>query len=73
MGRSESGSVSAKIEWPIALTELFQSAISLERRREDESHILEQLRDELEALDAAIGEEFSVLTQRRPTGVPPSS
>jgi uncharacterized membrane protein YccC len=58
----------------VALTDLFQSAVDLERRCEDESHILEQLRDELDALDAAIAEEFSVLTQRRPAGVrsPPS-
>jgi hypothetical protein len=54
----------------VALTELFQSAIDLERRRGDESHILEHLRDELEALDAAIAEEFSAQTQRRPAGVP---
>jgi uncharacterized membrane protein YccC len=54
----------------VALTDMFQSAVTLERRREDESHILEQLRDELDALDAAIAEEFSVLTQRRPAGVP---
>jgi uncharacterized membrane protein YccC len=54
----------------VALTDLFQSAVDLERRREDESHILEQLRDELDALDAAIAEEFSVLMQRRPAGVP---
>jgi uncharacterized membrane protein YccC len=58
----------------VALTDLFQSAVNLERRRQDESHILEQIRDELEALDAAIAEEFSVLTQRRPAGArsPPS-
>ena len=54
----------------VALTDLFQSAVDLERRREGESHILVQVRDELDALDAAIAEEFSVLTQRRPAGVP---
>ena len=54
----------------VALTDLFQSAVDLERRREDESHLLEQVRDELDALDAAIAEEFSLLTQRRPAEVP---
>ena len=53
----------------VALTDLFQSAASLERLRGDESHGLEHLRNELVALDAAIAEEFSVLTQRRPAGV----
>jgi uncharacterized membrane protein YccC len=53
----------------VALTDLFQSAASLERLRGDESHGLEHLRNEFVALEAAIAEEFSVLTQRRPAGV----
>jgi uncharacterized membrane protein YccC len=74
VGARESTNFSARIAnfnaFLVALTDLFQSAVDLERRREDESHILEPLRDELEALDTAIAEEFSLLTQRRPAGVP---
>jgi len=50
----------------VALTDLFQSALDLERRRQDESPILENLRGELEAVNAAISEEFAILTRPRP-------
>jgi len=78
IGARESTNFGARIgnynAFLVALMDLFQSALNLERRREDESHILESLRDELEGLDAAIAEEFAILTQRRPAGVssPPS-
>jgi uncharacterized membrane protein YccC len=49
----------------VSLTDLFQSALDLERRRQDESPILVNLRDELEAVNAAIMEEFAILTQPR--------
>jgi uncharacterized membrane protein YccC len=50
----------------VALTDLFQSALDLERRRQNESPILENLRDEMEAVNAAIAEEFAILTRARP-------
>jgi uncharacterized membrane protein YccC len=50
----------------VSLTDLFQSAADLERRRLNELPILERLRDEIEALNAAIAEEFAVLTRPRP-------
>ena len=58
----------------VALTDLFQSALDLERRRQNESPILENLRDELEAVNGAISEEFGVLTRLRPRyqKLPPS-
>jgi uncharacterized membrane protein YccC len=58
----------------VALTDLFQSALDLERRRQDESPILENLRDELESVNAAIAEEFAILSQPRPRydKLPPS-
>jgi uncharacterized membrane protein YccC len=49
----------------VSLTDLFQSALDLERRRQDESSILERLRDKLEAVNAAISEEFAILTRPR--------
>jgi uncharacterized membrane protein YccC len=58
----------------VSLTDLFQSALDLERRRQDESPILENLRDELEAVNTAISEEFAILTRPRPRRekLPPS-
>jgi uncharacterized membrane protein YccC len=58
----------------VALTDLFQSTLDLERRRQNESPILENLRDELEAVNAAIAEEFAILTRPRPRHekLPPS-
>ena len=50
----------------VSLTDLFQSALDLERRRQLESPILQKLRDELDAVNAAISEEFAILTQPRP-------
>jgi len=49
----------------VSLTDLFQSALDLDRRRRDESPILERLRDELEAANTAITEEFAILTRPR--------
>jgi uncharacterized membrane protein YccC len=49
----------------VSLTDLFQSAADLERRREIETPILGRVREELERLDAAIAEEFSVLSKPR--------
>jgi uncharacterized membrane protein YccC len=49
----------------VSLTDLFQSALDLERRRQDESPILETLRDELETVNVAISEEFAILTRQR--------
>jgi uncharacterized membrane protein YccC len=49
----------------VSLTDLFQSAADLERRRQIETPILGRVRDELERLDAAIAEEFSILTKPR--------
>jgi hypothetical protein len=49
----------------VSLTDLFQSALDLDRRRRDESPILERLRDELEAANTAISEEFEILTRPR--------
>jgi uncharacterized membrane protein YgaE (UPF0421/DUF939 family) len=49
----------------VSLTDLFQSAADLERRRKNELPILERFRDEIEALNAAIAEEFAILTRAR--------
>ncbi len=49
----------------VALNDLFQSAADLEKRRQSESPILDRVRPELEALNAAIRDEFSLLTERR--------
>ncbi len=49
----------------VSLTDLFQSALDLERRRQIETPILEKLRDEMEAVNAAISEEFAILTRPR--------
>ncbi len=49
----------------VALNDLFQSAADLEKRRQSESPILDRVRPELEALDLAIRNEFSLLTERR--------
>jgi len=49
----------------VSLTDLFQSAADLERRRQNELPILERLRDEIEALNGAIAEEFAILTRAR--------
>jgi uncharacterized membrane protein YccC len=49
----------------VSLTDLFQSAADLERRRLSELPILDRLRDEIEALNAAIAEEFAILTRPR--------
>jgi len=56
------------------LTDLFQSALDLERRRQNETPILEKLRDEVEAVNVAISEEFAILTRprRRYEKLPPS-
>ena len=51
----------------VALTDLFQSALDLERRRQDESPILNEVRDELEGVNAAIRGEFAILVQPRPS------
>jgi hypothetical protein len=58
----------------VALTDLFQSAADLEKRRQSESPILDRIRDELETLNAAIEEEFAVLTRPlRPNETRPPS
>src|SRR6202035_4290240 len=58
----------------VSLTDLFQSALDLDRRRRDEWPILEKLRDGLESVSAAISEEFAILTrpQLRDEKLPPS-
>jgi uncharacterized membrane protein YccC len=49
----------------VSLTDLFQSAADLGRRCQNELPILERVRDEVEALNAGIAEEFAVLTRPR--------
>jgi uncharacterized membrane protein YccC len=49
----------------VALTDLFQSAADLERRRQNELPILDRVRDEIEALNSAIAEEFAILARPR--------
>ncbi len=49
----------------VSLTDLFQSALDLDRRRRDESPMLEKLQNELEVANAAISEEFAILTRPR--------
>jgi uncharacterized membrane protein YccC len=45
----------------VSLTNLFHSALDLSRRRQEELPILGQVQNELEALAAAISEEFDIL------------
>jgi uncharacterized membrane protein YccC len=58
----------------VALTDLFQSALDLDRRRQDESLILDKLGFELEAANTAISEEFAILAapRLRHENLPPS-
>jgi hypothetical protein len=42
----------------VSLTDLFQSTLDLEKRRQDESAILENVRKEIEDLNAAISADF---------------
>jgi hypothetical protein len=49
----------------VSLTDLFQSAADLERRHQSELAILERVRDEIEALNGAIAEEFAILARPR--------
>ena len=49
----------------VSLVDLFQSAVDLEHRRQNELPILNRMRDEIEALNAAIVQEFAVLTRPR--------
>jgi uncharacterized membrane protein YccC len=58
----------------VSLTDLFQSTLDLEERRQDESPILENVRKEIEDLNAAISADFAILTPPRPRHekLPPS-
>jgi uncharacterized membrane protein YccC len=49
----------------VSLTDLFQSAADLARRHQSELAILERVRDEIEALNGAIAEEFAILARPR--------
>jgi uncharacterized membrane protein YccC len=49
----------------VSLTDLFQSALDLDPRRQDESPFLEKLREELGSVNGAIAEEFAILIQPR--------
>ena len=58
----------------VSLTDLFQSTLDLEERRQDESPILENVRKEIEDLNTAISADFAILTPPRPRQekLPPS-
>jgi uncharacterized membrane protein YccC len=52
----------------VSLTNLFQSALFLERKRKEESDFIERIQSELEAVSSAIAEEFRILTRLYPPG-----
>ena len=52
----------------VSLTNLFQSALYLERRRKEESVYIERIQGELEAVSAAIAAEFAIQTTTYPPG-----
>jgi uncharacterized membrane protein YccC len=52
----------------VSLTNLFQSALFLERKRKEESDFIERIQSELEAVSSAIAEEFRILTRIYPPG-----
>ena len=49
----------------VSMVDLFQSSVDLERQRQNELPILNRAREEIEALNAAIVQEFAVLTRPR--------
>ena len=53
----------------VSLTNLFQAALRLERKRPEESQYIARIQDELAATSSAVAQEFHILTRAYPPGV----